>query len=223
VNATFFLLGAACLGADHAPAQVAAPGHAVVASAAGCGGCGDSGYGYATASNYGNSGCSNDCGSGSRAGFFSRLKSKLCHKKSSSCGNDACAPAPAACAPAPCAPAPVACAPAPVACAPSCGTPVYTGFTTSSCSKEKGCLFSRLRSKMKHSSSACDSCSAPVAYGSAQTGCSTGPALVAPGGPVVPPKEMPLPPKEEPKPKTTTLAPSIPLAPAEFTGTAGKY
>ena len=226
MNATFFLLGAACLGADPAavPVHSQAP---VVTSAHGCGGCGDAGYGYATASSYGHSGCSNDCGSGSREGFFSRLKSKLCHKKSSSCNApDACAPT---CAPAPvaCAPAPVACAPAPMACASDCapacksrcGGSLFAGCKSDPC---KPCLFDRMKSKFKRSSSGSSSCGGCDSYAApAVAGCSTGPALIAPNGPAIPPKEMPIPPKEDPK--KTTLAPIAPLSPAEFAGTAGKY
>ena len=198
MNATFFLLGAACLGADPAPAPVAAPAPVMV-SAAGCGGC--------------DAAPSCDTGCGAKMGFFSKLKARLhCHK--SSCGAPAhscaapCAPAPVACAPAPvaCAPAPCAAACAP-ACKPKCS--LFSGCKSDSC---KPSLFDRLKSKFHRSSSSCSACGS-----SCESGCSTGPAMVAPT-PVAPPKDMPIPPKEDPK--KTTLAP---ISPLEFAGTAGKY
>jgi len=54
------------------------------------------------------------------------------------------------------------------------------------------------------------------------SGCSTGPAMVAPATPPVPPKEMPAPPKVDPKSKTSAYAPDTLRIP-EFGSTAGKY
>ena len=208
MNATFLILSSAWLaGADAAPAAPAAP-VPVVMSAAGCGGC-DAPVASC------DTGCSTSCGP--RMGLFSRIKAKFSCTKHSRC------------APACAAPVAAPCAPAPVACAPACGTPLighslFTGFTTcgSGCGSSKLGLFDRLKSKFKHSGSCSSGCDNGCGSAEVSSGCSTGPAMVAPAYPPVPPKEMPAPPKVDPKPKTSASAPDTLRIP-EFGSTAGKY
>jgi len=226
VNATFLLLSSVWItGADATPAPVMPmPAAPVVVGSAGCGGCGAAAPSYSNYSSYSSGSCDNSCSSGPRMGLFSRMKSKLHCSKSSSCAPSCAAPVSA--------PAPVACAPVHEACAPSCGTPMFTGFTTSSCDTGKHGLCARLHGKFKHSGGSCDSCTSssygPSSYGTSSgwngapsTGCSTGPAMVAPANPAMPPREMPPPTKEDVKPKTTQATDGLRIP--ELGGTAGKY
>lgn len=162
MNASILILGTA----------LAVGGDAPIVVGAGCSGCGAPSVSYTA--------CAPDvchpmpsCG---RVGLLDRLRAKLAGWRAPKAS---CAHAAACCAPAPacCTPAPVACAPAPCAapapCTPACGTPVFTGFTTSCADPcHKSGLLDRLRAKFKGSRS-CDACAAPLACGSCDN-CSGG-------------------------------------------------
>ncbi len=188
MNATVLLLSSALLaGADPVPAAAAPPVAAPVVTAApiagvpsGCGGC------SAPAP------CAPSC---EKAGLLDRLRARLASFHKPKC-HTACAPA-CTPAPAPC------CAPAPTP-APCCGTPVFTGFTTSCADPcDKGGLLARLRAKF-HGSKHCDACSAPhtactVGCGAIPTGCAPAVGTVLPANPT---PAAPPPPDAMPKPNT---------------------
>lgn len=167
MNASVLLLSSALLaGADPAPVAAAPTAPVVAAPIAGvAAGCGCS----APAS------CAPSCG---RVGLLDRLRARLASFHKPKC-HTACAPASA--------PAPT---PAP---APCCGTPIFTGFTTSChdpCDRHS--LLAKLRAKF-HGSRHCD------AYSVMLTGCApaVGTLLAAPPAgapaPTTPPDAMPKP------------------------------
>lgn len=173
MNASVLLLSSVLLaGADPVPVVTAAP---IAGVTAGCGGC------SAPAS------CAPDCApSCGRVGLLDRLRARLAARRAPKC-QPVCTPAPAPC----CAPAP---APAPTPC---CGTPVFTGFTTSCADPcDRVGLLARLRAKF-HGSRHCDACSVP------HTGCTVGCGAVvaAPAAPATPaPTPATTPPANMPKP-----------------------
>jgi hypothetical protein len=139
----------------------------ITVSGSGCSGCGGNVISSALPTIHYPMPACDPCGP--RTGLFQRLRAKIASlRPSPSCNAapTACSSAPVACASAPvaCAPAPAACAPAPVSCCSSsrpCGTPLFTGFTTSCADPcERVGLLARLKAKFRGLRS-CDACTAP--------------------------------------------------------------
>jgi hypothetical protein len=149
VNASLLFLGTA----------LAVGGDPAIVVGVGCNGCGAPAVTYAASAP---AVCHPmpSCDPCERAGLLARLRARLASwRKPKAVCAPACVPASPACPTNPC------CTPAPSP-APVCGTPVFTGFTTSCADPcHKSGLLDRLRAKFR-GARGCDACAAPLPCGS---------------------------------------------------------